>query len=245
MKIRRLNGVGAENRWLLVLPALALALGCESKTETSAEATDVTPSAPRASLEQALPAETGAASSGELGEDQPTAAEGSAAAGSAAEGSAAAPSVAAASSGPPSPGASSGAVARPQPSAPAASDDSPRRGPAASGEGFNTWLEGKSRYALNQPASVTLVLTADAPFKCNDQYPYKFTLTPPSGLTVTETVLKSMNVGTHRSTLSIPFTPNSAGTHTLSGELSFSVCTEDKCLIEKQAVSIPIEVGGS
>ena len=37
------------------------------------------------------------------------------------------------------------------------------------------------------------------------------------------------------------FTPESAGKHTLSGQLSFSVCTEDKCMIEKRDLALEIE----
>jgi hypothetical protein len=54
-----------------------------------------------------------------------------------------------------------------------------------------------------------------------------------------------MNVDKQRSTMSVPFTPTQAGSHTLSGELAFSVCTDDKCLIEKQTLSFPVDVSGS
>jgi hypothetical protein len=223
-----------RSRWLLILPALALAaLGCESKSDstTEAEATPLTPPVPATAVEVAASGASRAVATEEVFELSPSE-------------SALQSAGAAASSAPPS-----REVSRPSPAGSTAptpvADDAPRRGPAASGEGFNAWLEGKSRYVVNQPATITVVLTADAPFKCNDQYPYKFTITPPAGVSVGEKVVKSMNVGTHRSTMSIPFTPSAPGTHTLAGELSFSVCTEDKCLIEKQALSIPLDVSGS
>jgi hypothetical protein len=54
-----------------------------------------------------------------------------------------------------------------------------------------------------------------------------------------------MNVAAQRSTMTIPIRPSAVGKHTLSGELAFSVCTEDKCLIEKKALSLPFDVTGS
>jgi hypothetical protein len=121
----------------------------------------------------------------------------------------------------------------------------PRRGPASSGDGFNVWLEGKSHYPANQAATVTVVLTAVEPFKCNDQYPYKFTVAPNPTLGVPDAPVKNMSVSHQRSTMSIPIRPTAAGSYTLSGELSFSVCTDDKCLIEKKSISLPFEVTGS
>jgi hypothetical protein len=43
-----------------------------------------------------------------------------------------------------------------------------------------------------------------------------------------------------RATLPIPFTAE-AGKHTVSGQLSFSVCTDDKCVIEKRELALEIE----
>lgn len=243
-KLRRAPaGSGVENRWLLILPALALSIGCESKAS-------VTPSAE--------PEGNGAQAAAPGEDPTPTSAPALGVPPSAAESVADTSVVASAlpSLAHPS-GTTSGATEKKSPAVDAretegtAAADSPpkppsaRRGGAAKGEGFNTWLEGVSSYPLNQPATLTLVLQAEEPFKCNEQYPYRFTITPGPGISVAEPVLRGMNIDKQRSTMSVPFTPTQAGTHTLSGELSFSVCTDDKCLIEKQSLSFPIDVGGS
>jgi hypothetical protein len=233
-----------ENRWLLILPALALSLGCESKAS-------VTPSAePESSGAQAAaPEEDQVATSAPALGVPPSALEGVADTSVVAS---AAPSLGQ-PSGTPSDSAAEktsaaldgrGSEETPRADSPA-KPPSARRGGAAKGEGFNTWLEGVSSYPLNQPATLTLVLQAEEPFKCNEQYPYRFTITPSPGISVAEPVLRGMNIDKQRSTMSVPFTPTQAGTHTLSGELSFSVCTDDKCLIEKQSLSFPIDVSGS
>jgi hypothetical protein len=240
MRIRRApTNVAVENRWLMILPALALTIGCESKPdiEASAEPEQTTtgevaqpeaaqPKANEAAtalavepIEAARPIETTAAPNGVATEQVDPAKAASAAAAKTAMGDRAAPA----------------------PDVPAAV----QRGPAAKGDGFNAWLEGHSQYALNQPAQLTLVLTADDPFKCNEQYPYRFTLATGAGIQVPEPVVRGMHVEKHRSTMTVPFTPTKAGKHTVSGELAFSVCTEDKCLIDKQTLSFPVDVGGS
>lgn len=120
-----------------------------------------------------------------------------------------------------------------------------RRGAAARGEGFAAWLESKPSYKVNESASLQVVLTAEDPFKCNEQYPYRFQLTPAAGLTFPEPTVRNMNISKQRSVMSVPFTPTASGSQTVSGELSFSVCTDDKCLIEKQPLSITVTVEGS
>jgi hypothetical protein len=119
------------------------------------------------------------------------------------------------------------------------------QGPAVSGEGFKVYLEAQPSYPVAKPGHVRVVLLATAPFHCNDKYPYKFTTTASDGIEFTEPVVRNANIGAERSTIEVPFTPQRAGKLTLNGELSFSVCTDDKCLIEKQALSVPVEVSGS
>jgi hypothetical protein len=151
------------------------------------------------------------------------------------------------------PAAPPGAASNTQPAARAPSGDpvgaalgaSAVQGPAVSGEGFKVYLEAQPSYVAGKPAHVRVVLLATAPFHCNDKYPYKFTTTASDGIEFAEPVVRNANVGTERATLDVPFTPKRAGKLTLNGELSFSVCTDDKCLIEKQALSVPVQVSGS
>jgi hypothetical protein len=103
-------------------------------------------------------------------------------------------------------------------------------------------MQGAGSVQTGKAANVQVVLEAVAPFHCNDKYPYKFTPAPTAGVTYPQEVIRGMNVTEQRSTMSIPFTASQAGKKTLSGELAFSVCTDDKCLIEKQQLSMTVEV---
>jgi hypothetical protein len=42
-------------------------------------------------------------------------------------------------------------------------------------------------------------------------------------------------------TMNVGFTPEAAGKHTISGVLQFSVCTDDKCLIEKRDLALEVQ----
>ncbi len=117
------------------------------------------------------------------------------------------------------------------------------KGAEAASDTYGAWLQAGSKFTAGEPAAVTAVLAARGGFKCNDKYPYKFTLDPaPSGVSYPSTVVSGMAVSDKRSTMSIPFTPTEKGAKTISGTLAFSVCDADKCLIEKQKLSVTVNV---
>ena len=51
-----------------------------------------------------------------------------------------------------------------------------------------------------------------------------------------------MQVTPERSVLRIPLQAANAGLAKVSGTLSFSVCTEERCLVEKRDLSVDLEV---
>jgi hypothetical protein len=51
-----------------------------------------------------------------------------------------------------------------------------------------------------------------------------------------------MKVTAERSVLSIPVQAQAAGKATVSGTLSFSVCTDERCLVEKRELALNLEV---
>ncbi len=117
-----------------------------------------------------------------------------------------------------------------------------KKGAEATGDSFAAYLSG-GKYTAGKAGTVTAVLTAKGAYHCNDKYPYKFTLdAAPAGVTYPQTVVKGMSVTEKRSTMAIPFTASEKGAKTISGTLAFSVCNADRCLIEKQKLSITVNV---
>jgi len=87
------------------------------------------------------------------------------------------------------------------------------------------------------------VLVAKPPYHCNPEYPHKFKLNAaPPGLSYPEETVRGMKVTPGRSVLAIPVNAQSAGKPTITGTLSFSVCTEERCMVEKRDLSLVLDV---
>lgn len=127
----------------------------------------------------------------------------------------------------------------------AAADATPVSGkPKVSGEGFDVSVEPPAAsLKAGQAGAVEVVLLAKAPFHVNDKYPIKLKLkeTPGvkySSLTIGKDAAKVENM---KAVVPVSFTPE-AGKRTVAGTFSFSVCTEDKCLMEKQDLALEVNV---
>ncbi len=115
-------------------------------------------------------------------------------------------------------------------------------GSGASGEGFAVSISAPSPVRSGQTSSAVVVLSAKDPYKCNDKYPYKFVLdAPSSGVSYPQPTVRGMAVAEKRSSMSVPFTVAAAGPATIAGQLHFSICTADKCLIEKRKLSVTVQ----
>jgi hypothetical protein len=108
---------------------------------------------------------------------------------------------------------------------------------------FELKFSGKDAYEAGKPADATITIDAKAPFHVNDKYPYKFKLKETAGLKFANAVVgkDAAKVEKMRVTMPIGFTPEAAGKHTIAGVLSFSVCTDDKCLIEKRDLTLDVQ----
>jgi hypothetical protein len=142
----------------------------------------------------------------------------------------------------------SAAPAEPTPAADApagktAAGGEPVKGPVVTEEPFQAWLQAVSPVAAGGPASVEAVLVANPPYHCNAEYPHKFKLAAaPPGLAYPEPIVKGMLVTPSRSVLKVPVQAQSAGKATVSGTLQFSVCDDERCLVEKKELSLNLEV---
>jgi len=108
--------------------------------------------------------------------------------------------------------------------------------------GFDLVLQPKGDYASGKAGEADVVLSANPPYHVNDKYPYKFKLKEAPGLSFASMIVTkdAVKFEPARATVPVAFTPT-AGKHTLSGQLSFSVCTDDKCMIEKRDLALEIE----
>jgi hypothetical protein len=107
---------------------------------------------------------------------------------------------------------------------------------------FDLVLAPKGDYKAGQAGEVEIALVAKAPFHVNDKYPYKFKAKEGSGIKFAAPVTskEALKLETMKATMTVAFTPEAAGKHELAGQFSFSVCTDDKCLIEKRDLALEI-----
>jgi hypothetical protein len=110
--------------------------------------------------------------------------------------------------------------------------------------GFDLSLDApKAPLKAGQAGSVEVVLAAKAPYHVNDKYPIKLKLKETPGvkyenLTINKDAVKLEPM---KAVMPVAFTPE-AGKRTVAGQFSFSVCTEDKCLMEKRDLLLDLTV---
>lgn len=138
---------------------------------------------------------------------------------------------------PPAAGAPSAAAAPAEAAAPAGAAK-------FSDTGFDLSLDApKAALKAGQAGSVEVVLTAKAPFHVNDKYPIKLKLKETPGVKYENLTIgkDAVKLEAMKAVMPVSFTPE-AGKRTVAGQFSFSVCTEDKCLMEKRDLSIDVNV---
>lgn len=109
---------------------------------------------------------------------------------------------------------------------------------------FTLNIAGSGGYKAGQEGKVEIVLEAKAPFHANDKYPYKFKTQESAGVTFPVAIVKKdqAKIETMKVTMPVAFTAAEAGKKRVSGVFHFSVCTDDKCLIEKRALAVDVDV---
>jgi hypothetical protein len=108
---------------------------------------------------------------------------------------------------------------------------------------FELKMTSQGPYTVGVGKSVEIVLDALGGYKVNQEYPYKFKLQPTAGVTFPIQVVKKdrVKLDKRRATMTVPFTPTSEGAKRVAGQFAFSVCTDEKCLIEKRELSFAFD----
>jgi len=126
------------------------------------------------------------------------------------------------------------------------------------GEGAALELKGEASYSedsfrlrLSAPAKVkagelteyVVTLEAGDGYKVNDEYPIKFKFAASAGVKPeSETVRKAAaKVEKKKATMPVKATVAKPGKASIAGKFSFSVCTEERCLIEKRELLVSVD----
>ena len=81
-------------------------------------------------------------------------------------------------------------------------------------------------------------------YKVNAEYPTRFEFARSRGITPTRKVVTepSVQLGGKRAVMNLRFTPQAKGRATVAGQLKFSLCNDDHCLLERCDLSLAIHV---
>lgn len=124
-------------------------------------------------------------------------------------------------------------------------DSAPQSAPQSSYKeaAFHLTLSPPQSVQVGKPAVFQVILEALGEYKVNDEYPIKFQFeaqegTTPKKMTVSR---EDAKIEKNRAEMPLSVTIESAGKRKVSGRLSFSVCTEERCLIEKRELSVEVD----
>lgn len=118
--------------------------------------------------------------------------------------------------------------------------------PAASSyeeDAFTLTLSPPKAIVAGKEAEFVIELSARGGYKVNDEYPIKFQVAEAKGVVAKKTTVRKEDgkVETKTAQLPVVVTVEKPGKATVAGKLSFSVCTEERCLIEKRDLSVSVD----
>lgn len=115
--------------------------------------------------------------------------------------------------------------------------------PSYKEEAFHLSLEAPGSVASGKETVFKVILTAAGGYKVNDEYPLKFQFSETKDVRPTKATVRKEDamLEKQRAELPLPVTIESPGKHQVSGTLSFSVCTDERCLIEKRDLSVEVD----
>ena len=110
---------------------------------------------------------------------------------------------------------------------------------------FHLEMRPAGTYQKGTAATVEVVLEAKPPYKVNGQYPIKLQLEPAKGVKFdADTVGKDRVAlqGGKQAVMKVGFTPESSGRKRIAGKLKFSVCNDERCLMETRELELSVDV---
>ena len=109
---------------------------------------------------------------------------------------------------------------------------------------FELELRPVGTYKAGKLGAAQVVLKPRGAFKVNDKYPYKFEFAKLDGIKplAEQVSSESLELASERAVMTLRFTPLAAGQVTVAGQFKFSVCTEDRCLVERQELALDVRV---
>ena len=109
---------------------------------------------------------------------------------------------------------------------------------------FDVVLRPVPPFAAGKPGKVEIVLDAKGEYHMNETYPYRFKTHASDGVAYAAPTFSkdSMRLEGTKGTMTLEVTPASPGEKSVSGLFLFSVCSAERCLVEKRELMAKLAV---
>lgn len=143
-------------------------------------------------------------------------------------------------------------VAPTPPVIPQAKVEQPETPPSAGSE-FEVTIAAAPPYVIGKEAVATVSIAAKSGFHVNPDYPVSFKPSSTEGVKYSGERVQLINITKKTPCkdkaedncaveIALPVTPEAKGVAKIEGVLSFSVCSDEKCLTPKQTLALAVEV---
>ena len=100
-------------------------------------------------------------------------------------------------------------------------------------------------YAAGKPGEVEIALESRGEWHVNQEYPIRVDIKAPEGVKVPKPELvkdDAKEFGDEKVRFLASVEPSAAGKHQVTCDVSFAMCTEENCILEKRTVAMELEV---
>jgi hypothetical protein len=119
-------------------------------------------------------------------------------------------------------------------------------GPTADGPNYAVQIALAGPCHKGQPCTADVTIQAKGDYHMNDKYPYKFKVQDPAaeGVKYSKAVVTKDDgvFEEKKGVMKVPFVAESSGDKKIGGTLSFSVCSAQNCLMDKQVLETTVKV---
>ena len=101
------------------------------------------------------------------------------------------------------------------------------------------------KYAAGKPGELEIALESRGEWHVNQEYPIHVDIKAPEGVKIPKAELvrdDAKEFGDEKVRFLAVVEPSAAGKHEVSCDVSFAMCTEENCILEKRTVAMELEV---
>ncbi|MGB8332610.1 MAG: hypothetical protein WCE62_20970 [Polyangiales bacterium] len=103
----------------------------------------------------------------------------------------------------------------------------------------------QAAYRIGKVGELEVALEGRGPWHVNQEYPIRIDLEAAPGVTLKKNELgkgDAEELSEQRARFLVAVEPSAAGQHDVTCDVSFAMCTEENCILEKRTVSMRLEV---